>query len=122
MADLTKEQQEDVLLFQSLQQQLQILGMQKQQTDAQIAELNAAEEEVKKGEGTFFRYVGSVIVPKKKDELLKDLTEEKADLQARQANIDKQEQKVKTRFDSIRKKLEAQLKAQQAGGEGAELS
>ena len=120
MADLTKEQQEDVLMFQSLQQQLQILAMQKQQIEAQIAELNAAEEEVKKGEGTFFRYVGSVIVPKKKDDLLKDLSVEKIDLETRKASIDKQEQRVKARFDPLRKKLEAQLKAQQGGGEGAE--
>ncbi|VVB68024.1 Prefoldin subunit beta [Candidatus Norongarragalina meridionalis] len=93
--------------FQTVQQQLQLVLMQKQQTDLQLAELKKAEEEVSKGEGSFYRFVGAVIVPKKKEDLKKELAEEKESLELRQGIFEKQEKVLRERFDALRKKLES---------------
>jgi len=101
----------DVRDFQTVQQQLQLILLQKQQVDMQLMELKKAGEEVGKSEGTFYRFVGSVVVPKKKEELKKELAEEKETLELRQGVFGKQEKILRERFDGLRKKLEA--------GEGA---
>lgn len=116
--ELSKETQNDLIEFQNLQQQLQILALQKQQVAAQVAEINKASEEIDKaGEANapFYRFVGSVIVPKKKDDLRKELKGEKESLELRKSVFDKQEAKLRERFVSLRKKLEAAL----GGGGGS---
>lgn len=119
--ELSKETQNDLIEFQNLQQQLQILALQKQQVAAQVAEIDKASEEIDKagetGSGAgagFYRFVGSVIVPKKKEDLRKELNGEKESLELRKSVFEKQETKLRERFVSLRKKLEAAL----GGGSG----
>ena len=83
--------------------------MQRQQMDLQASELEKALEEVAKSEGTIYRFVGSVIVPKDKSVLTNDLKEEKESAVMRQGSFSKQEEKLKERFLSLRKKLESTL-------------
>ncbi len=111
--------EDEVREFQALQQQLQMLVYQKQQAIAQLSELDKSVAEVTKSDGSCYRYVGTVIVPKNKDVLLKDLSEEKETLEMRKSLFQKQEDKLKEKFDALRKKLEAQLAAR---GEGTVLS
>jgi len=102
-----KPSESDVRDFQAVQQQLQLVLLQKQQADMQLAELKKAEEEVGKSEGSFYRFVGAVIVPKKKEDLKTELAAEKETLEMRQQVFEKQEKILREKFDSLRKKLES---------------
>jgi prefoldin beta subunit len=114
----------DLVEFQNLQQQLQLVLMQRQQTQLQLAELEKAQEEIAKGEGKFFRFAGSILVPKEKNVLQKELKEEKESLELRQSVVGKQEEKLKERLNALRKKFE-EFEKKSGGlgaGEGAKVS
>ncbi len=115
--ELSEETKNELIEFQQLQQQIQILQIQRQQTLAQIAELDKAREEVEKtidANAKLYRFVGSIIVPKKKDELLKELSEERESLDVRVNAFKKQEDKLRERYDALRKKLEQKLSSMQS--------
>lgn len=114
MADVPQE----VIEYQNLQQQLQIVLMQKQQVQMQQKEIEKALEEVTASPGPFYRFVGTVLVAKEKDALSKELAQEKEELSSRLPLLEKQEKKFKERFDALRKKVEEFVRQQQglAGG------
>ena len=107
--DLSKDVKNDVIEFQNLQQQLQFIAMQRQQMELQAAELEKVSEEVEKSDGLLYRFVGSVIVPKEKSALAADLKSEKESVTLRLGTFSKQEDKLKERYLSLRKKLESTL-------------
>ncbi|MFH1750985.1 MAG: prefoldin subunit beta [Candidatus Micrarchaeota archaeon] len=109
----------ELIEFQNIQQQLQIIVMQKQQVQAQLTELERAKEEVDKTPEKYamYRLTGNVFVPKDAAKLKKDLDEEKETLELRKNGIQKQEQKLSERADTIRRKVEAQQ-----AKEGAKVS
>ena len=106
--ELTEEQKRSILDFQGLQQQLQLLMMQRQQLAVQLAETKKALDEVKKSEGGLYRFAGTVMVPKKKDELEKELAGEIEAIEARGGMLQKQEEKGRERLQALAKKLEAE--------------
>jgi prefoldin beta subunit len=120
--DLDEETKRDIVEYQNLQQQIQIMLAQRQQALAAIAELDQAKTEVEKSSGALYRFVGSVIVPKKKDELLAELKDEKTSLESRRDVFAKQEERLRKRFDELRKKLEAKLGGGRGASSGAEAS
>ncbi len=125
--EIDEETKREIVEYQNLQQQIQVMMMQRQQTLAAIAELDKAKEEVEKSAGngagaTLYRFIGNVIVPKKKDELLNDLKDEKVGLESRRDVFQKQEERLRKRFDELQKKLQAKLGGPQSGGSGSEKS
>ncbi len=106
MPELTEEQKRNIADFQGLQQQLQLILLQRQQTAVQLAETRRAAEEVKKSEAGLYRFAGTVLVPKKKEELEKELAGEAEALEARQGMLQKQEEKIRERLQALAKKLE----------------
>ncbi|NYZ75043.1 prefoldin subunit [Candidatus Micrarchaeota archaeon] len=117
--ELPEELKKDVVEFQQLQQQLQFVAMQRQQTMLQLADLAKAAEEVEKGSGKFFRFAGPVMVPKEKDALKKELVSEKESLEVRQGMFQKQEDKLRERMTSIQKKFSEFSAKQKPGAKGA---
>jgi prefoldin beta subunit len=116
MEDLDEETKRDIVEYQNLQQQIQMLIMQRQQALAALAETDKAADEVQKSSGTLYRFVGSVIVPKRKDELLRELKDDKTALESRRDVFAKQEERLRKRFDELQRKLQAKL----GGGAAAE--
>jgi len=107
MVELSESTKQDIMQFQTMQQQLQIITYQMQQIAAQEKEIEKAIENVKKSnKGQMFRFVGSVIVPKDKDELLNELEEERKSLSDRKVLFEKQELKLKDKANELKKKLE----------------
>ncbi len=104
--EISEEMKKDIIEFQNLQQQAQYNAMQKQQAMLQIADVEKAIEELKGAKGQCYRYAGSVIVPKDNATLEKELAEEKESLELRQSVLQKQEDKIKERVLSLRKKFE----------------
>ncbi len=118
--ELSAQQREDVIELQNLQQQLQFLSMQRQQMELQVSELTKAGDEVTGSNGQLYRFVGSVIVPKEKASLKKELEAEKESIALRQGTFGKQEEKLKERFMTLRKKLEAVMGKGGGGFNGQE--
>jgi chaperonin cofactor prefoldin len=79
----------------ALKQQIQYLEAQKQAYSIQQQEIENAAKEVEKSTGAVYKYVGGVLVQKQKQEILKDLEEEKKVLSSRLTIIEKQEEKLK---------------------------
>jgi prefoldin beta subunit len=104
--ELSDEQKNDVIELQNLQQQLQMIMAQKQQLLLQQNEVEKASEEVEKTAGPFYRFAGSILVPKDKTSLQTELKEEKESVEVRLNAFSKQEKKIKDRFEELRKKLE----------------
>ncbi|MEM3408230.1 MAG: prefoldin subunit beta [Candidatus Micrarchaeia archaeon] len=86
------------LELQSLQQQLQILSLQKQQMKIQSDEIDHALKEIESAKGDIYRLVGPVLLKSTKEEVVKDLNDKKATLEARIQILEKQEERIKKQF------------------------
>ncbi len=107
MADISEQTKQDIMQFQSMQQQLQVISYQLQQLLVQEKELERAIDALKKSDkNEAFRFVGSIIVPKDRATLLKELEEEKEQATERKGLFEKQETKLKEKAQELRKKLE----------------
>ncbi|MBI4406851.1 prefoldin subunit beta [Candidatus Micrarchaeota archaeon] len=104
--ELRKQLQE----FQNIQGQLQMLSMQFQQLKFQQAETEKAMQEVEKNDGPFYRMVSNILVEKDKTSLKKELGEEKDAIDLRTSTFKKQEERLKPKFDELRKKIEQAAK------------
>jgi prefoldin beta subunit len=106
--ELSDSQKNDLLEFQGLQQQMQSIGMQKQQFQFASAELERAADAVgAAAEGKIYRFSGSILVPAAADKLKAELSEEKEMLKIRLDAIAKAEEKLKARMLEIQKKFES---------------
>lgn len=92
--------------MQNLQQQLQMMLMQKQNISMQISEIKSALDEVKKTNNTeLYEIVGTVMLERKKDELEKTLSEKQEILDLRINTLEKQIKKLTERSKEIQKDL-----------------
>lgn len=106
MAELNEEQKKDLMEYQALQQQLQVVGMQKQQLAVAFAENESAMKAVESSKASVYKAAGSVLVERTKDEALAELKEEKEKLDLRQQVFDKQEKQARDKFAELTKKLQ----------------
>lgn len=109
--ELSKEAQEDIIKFQQIQEQIQVLLMQKQNLQLQQAEIEAAlkELEVSK-EKDAFEVVGNVMIKKPVKEITGSLKEKKELIELRMSTLDKQAEKLSEKAKELQKKLASQLK------------
>jgi prefoldin beta subunit len=123
MATMNADLQKDIESYQRLQQQAQMLMMQRQQTDLQIAENERAVASIgKAASGTVYRLAGSVLVPREKDELEKELSEEADNLKMRKEVLAKQEDKLKQSLTAIVERVEKAAKLAEGKGDRTDLS
>jgi prefoldin beta subunit len=110
MAEITKEVQEQISEFYSLQTQMQFVQYQKQQYKMQMDETDMALDELRKSEGEVYKSAGIVMIKSTKDEATKDLGEKKEVLGVRLNSLAKQEDKVRERLEDLQKKIEGATK------------
>lgn len=100
------EMQEYLKEMQNIQQNLQVLLMQKQNISVQMSEIKNALEEVMKTENTeLYEIVGTVMLKKTKDELKASLEEKKDILDLRLSTLEKQIKKFTEDSKDIQKKI-----------------
>jgi prefoldin beta subunit len=118
-----KELQKDLQDYQNLQQQLQIVMIQRQQLSLSQAENEKAQDAVKKAaEGQqVYRLAGSVLVPRSNDDLVLELSDDADSIKMRLDIMAKQEEKLKNSLKSLQSKFEA-IERQTRGGKGGDLS
>lgn len=104
--EIPPEAREDILKLQQLQQQLQVLMVQKQDIQVQLIEIESAAKELEKeGGGEAYEIVGSVMIKKSKPELLASLKEKKELLELRLSKLDKQIELLSKKSKEIQNKL-----------------
>lgn len=131
--ELSSDARQDLAEYQALQQQLQLLLMQKQQVQLQVSEGRKAEEQLQGYTGSAYRFAGGVLVEKKPDKLKEELKAERETLEMRSGALEKQEGKLVERLKALEAKLvklqssgmaggQASAGARSAGEEGASVS
>ncbi len=109
--ELSENAREDVMKFQQIQQQLQMIMLQKQNIQAQIAEIENALKELEKiKDENAYEVIGNIMIKKSKKELEKSLKDKKELLNLRISTIEKQQDKLTKNASELQEKLSKQLK------------
>lgn len=108
---ISEETKEEILKFQQIQQQLQLIMLQKQNLQAQIVEVENAIRELEKTKNKdAYEIIGNIMVKKQKKELEKSLKEKKEILELRFSTIEKQQEKLSKAATELQEKLSKKLK------------
>lgn len=83
--------------------------MQKQQLESQLVEVNSALNELNKTEKAY-KIIGKVMFASSKEELIKELTEQKEVSDVRLKSIISQEEKIKENIEVIQQDVVKELK------------
>ncbi|MDD2678892.1 MAG: prefoldin subunit [Candidatus Nanoarchaeia archaeon] len=109
--EIPKGAEEEVAKLQQYQQQYQMLGMQKQNIQNQLIEMNHSLEELKKlGEQETYEIVGAVMIKKGKEELIISLSEKMQSLELRDSVISKQIDKIYGKMNEAQEKVMKMVK------------
>ena len=91
--------------YQSAQEKLQSLALQKAQFQQQKSELSEAQKRVKSAEGKIYYQVGGAIVETKKDDALKDIEEKLESIEMRLTIVNKQYGEASSQERKVREEL-----------------
>ncbi len=107
---MNKDAQEKILQLQLLEQNMQNIIAQKQNFQAQAAEIENALTEVKITKEKVFKVIGSTMISVKKEKIQKELSQKKEVLDLRIKNIEKQEKQFKEKFESLQSEVLKNMK------------
>ncbi|MDO8628599.1 MAG: prefoldin subunit beta [Nanoarchaeota archaeon] len=110
--NLDKETQQNMEQLQLLEQSLQTTLMQKQTMTNQLAEIDNALNEINKTE-TVYKVLGPVMIATTKKEAQQELQNKKETIAIRIQNLDKQEHKIKERFEKLQEDVLKELKTKE---------
>lgn len=104
-----REMEEKIGKLQLFEQNLQQLGLQRQQFQAQLIELDSALKELASTKKAY-KIIGSIMVASDKDGLEKELKDKKEMFGIRISSVEKQEQQLGERAQALRNEIVAGLK------------
>lgn len=109
--DLPPQVQNQLRQLQQLQQQLEITVQQKLQIEIKLRETENALEELGKMEGdeAVYKSIGNLIIKANKENLIKELKEDKEATEIRKRSIEEQEKRLKERIEELQNKLQEEL-------------
>jgi prefoldin beta subunit len=108
MNQISPKVQNQLAMLQQIQQQMQTIVAQKTQYEMALREAKRASEEVKDlpGEAHVYLSVGTVMMEKSKEKVMKNLEEKQETLDLRIKSLEKQEKMLQGKFEQ----LQAQIK------------
>ncbi len=106
---MTPETQQHLEQLQMLEQTLQNTMIQKQNFQGQLLEIDNAVTELEKTKETVYKQVGPLMIATPIVELKKELDNKKEVLNLRLQNLDKQEKKLKEKFETLQQELMKQM-------------
>jgi len=113
MASLPPEVQQILVQIEQLRQQYQIVQSQRINLEARYNEVkNALSELEKSQEKSVYKSIGAILVRKNKDEVIKELKEEKELLEVRINAVKKQEQSISDKMRALENKFKSLMGAQ----------
>ena len=108
---------EQLTRLEGLQQNLQSVNLQKQQTEAELADADKTLEElakVQEGEQVY-KYVGSLLVKVTKADMVKELEERKDISNTRTLVLNKQQARLKDNIKELQVKIDDMIKGRTQG-------
>jgi len=114
---LPQNVQERLARLQQLQGMLQSLAMQRQRLDIDLSETERALKTLEgvSSETKVYKSVGAILVEKPKDDIVKELTENKELLSIRTKALEKQESKARERLTGLQQTLQKELNLPSGG-------
>lgn len=105
--ELSPQIQNQVAQIQQVQQQAQALSVQKSQTEVLMKETQMALEELEKtkDDAVVYKSVGELMIRSDKAALLADLKEKTETLSLRMQSIERQEERLNSRFKQLQEQL-----------------
>lgn len=111
-----EKQLEDALGKMQIQnQQLQTILLQRQTLMVQNSEIEKALEEIEKSSDDIFKSVGPILVRTKKDDIKKELEEQKDEIQLKLKTFDSQEKKIKEHLKDAQERVQKLMPVGQGG-------
>jgi prefoldin beta subunit len=101
---MTDKFQDKLGQLQLVQQNMENFGMQRQQFQLQQSEIDAALVEVRNSPQSY-KMIGNIMVLVKKEDLIKDLEEKREMLGIRISTIEKQEEKLRVKFEELQQEM-----------------
>jgi len=101
---MDEQTQEKISQIQLIQQNLENFSMQRQQFQLQQTEIETALGEIE-NTTTTYKIIGNIMVLTDKDKLKKELDEKKEMLNIRINTIEKQEDKLKVKFEELQQEV-----------------
>jgi prefoldin beta subunit len=115
-----KKESEDIgrelVEYENMEKQLEVLLIQKHQLQIQSNEIKHAREELKKSKGDVFRSIGSILMHTTKDAAETDLKEREELVDVKLNAIGKQEEKLRTIVVETQKRLQEKMKGYERPG------
>jgi len=113
VTSLPPEVQQILVQIEQLRQQYQIVQSQRINLEARYNEVkNALSELEKSQEKSVYKSIGAILVRKNKDEVIKELKEEKELLEVRINAVKKQEQSISDKMRALENKFKSLMGAQ----------
>ena len=109
---MEKELQSKINQLSMMEQNIQNFSMQKQQFQAQLMEIETAEQELKESKEAF-KIIGNIMVASDKENVAKELAEKKEIITARVESFEKQEEKIKQKAEIMQKEVLDSMKKTQ---------
>lgn len=113
MQNIPDELKNKLAQFQTLQQQLQMVAVQKQQFMLEKSDAEEAEKELVASTGDVYKSVGPILIKSEKASLKKELKDAITSADSRISLLDKQEQKLALKAQELQKDLQFGLKGLQ---------
>jgi prefoldin beta subunit len=104
-------------MLQQMQQQMQTIGAQKAQYEMAVREAKRATEELSDvpDDTPVFMSVGTVMMEKKKEAVIKNLTEKIETLELRIKSLEKQENLLSGKFEQLQAQIKQALEGKSPG-------
>ena len=100
----------ELVEYENMEKQLEVLLIQKHQLQIQSNEIKHARDELKKAKGEVYRSIGSILMHTTKDAAETDLKEREELVEVKLNAIGKQEEKLRTIVVESQKKLQEKMK------------
>jgi len=118
MNNISPKLQNQIAQLQQMQQQMQTIGAQKSQYELAVHEARRAIEELKDvpDANAVFMSVGSVLMQKKKEDVLAKLNEKVETLELRIKSLEKQETLLQGKFEQLQAQIKQALEGKSPSG------
>lgn len=107
---MNQETEKKIQELQLLEQNLQNVMMQKQSFQMQVMENDNAIKELEKTKKDAYKIIGTIMVSSGKEELTRELKEQKKVYDLRVRTLEKQENKFKEKAEDIQKEVMKEIK------------
>lgn len=118
MREISPQLQNQINQFRQLQQQLQVITAQRVQLETRLKEIEVTLEELSKADeaAPIYKSIGSLLIrAKDREEVRKELEDQKETLSIRVKTLEKQEKTLAERYERMQQQL-----AQALGGPGVD--